>query len=787
MALNRVLIGGASAFALSTGGFAYAQDAETTTAEEPRRLTSVTVTAQKREQSLQDVPIVVTALPTQLVEDAGVSDIKDLTILTPGLLVTSSASTTDTTARIRGVGTVGNNPGLESSVGVVIDGVPRARNGVAFGDLGEIERIEVLKGPQGTLFGKSTSAGVINVITKGAEDEFGAQLELTAGNFGLLRTSASMTGPLSDNVSGRLFGVFEQQDGLLDVVTGDGPRTNNEDVDHEFYSIRGQLDIDVSPNLSIDLTADYTDREENCCLADYVSVDPGRGPAVVAIAGGVGASAPTDPFDRVAFGNRDTDQKIEDWGLSAEVNWDLGFGDLVSLTSYRSYESGLGGDTDYSAADIWYRTSDGTINAFDTFSKELRLSGSTENVDWLVGAFFAQEDLDRIDNLFYGEDYFTYWNALFAGGFTSFDGLFWDANAPATNDAFQQEATTIALFTHNTFAVTDRLDIVAGLRFSQDEKDLSTQYNSESPSCATVAPAMSAALNSVACLPWSNDIFVDFDTEQSRTDEEFSGTLKASYDLTDNVMIYGSVDRGYKAGGFNLDRASDGATVTVDTSFEPETVEALEVGMKTNNADESLFLNGAIFYQDYSDFQLNTFTGTSFIVTSIPQVISKGVDMDFRYLPANLEALTIQGGITYAETQYGDFVAADFNAPPLLPDRTISFAPRWSGSLAATLDTDFIGDWEARWNTSLRYTSRYNTGSNLDPQKDVDELVLVNARAVFLSDDSPISLELWAQNLTDEDYFQVAFDTPLQGSAGSAIAAFLSSPRTYGATIKAKF
>ncbi|MEM9054959.1 MAG: TonB-dependent receptor plug domain-containing protein, partial [Pseudomonadota bacterium] len=182
-----------------TGGVAYAQDDQGGDAEEAdtRRLGAITVTAQKREQSLQDVPVVVTALPTQLIEDAGVRDIKDLTVLTPGLLITSSASQSDTTARIRGVGTVGNNPGLESSVGVVIDGVPRARNGVAFGDLGEIERIEVLKGPQGTLFGKSTSAGVINIITKGPTDDFEAQAELTAGNFGLLRTSGSISGPLS--------------------------------------------------------------------------------------------------------------------------------------------------------------------------------------------------------------------------------------------------------------------------------------------------------------------------------------------------------------------------------------------------------------------------------------------------------------------------------------------------------------------------------------------------------------------------------------------------------------
>src|SRR5690349_18489609 len=166
---------------------------------------TVVVTAQKREQDLQDVPVTVTAISAQLLQDTGVRDIKDLSLLAPGLLVTSSSNEVSTTARIRGIGTVGDNAGLESSVGVVIDGVYRPRNGVGFGDLGELERIEVLKGPQGTLFGKNTSAGVINVVTKRPSFDFGANVELTAGNYGAMEGAASLTGPFSDKVAGRLY------------------------------------------------------------------------------------------------------------------------------------------------------------------------------------------------------------------------------------------------------------------------------------------------------------------------------------------------------------------------------------------------------------------------------------------------------------------------------------------------------------------------------------------------------------------------------------------------------
>ena len=239
--------------------------AQETSSGQGRSIETIIVTAQKREQNLQDVPIVVTAVSGQLLQDSGVKDIKDLTIVAPGLTVTSTSSEASTTARIRGIGTVGDNPGLESSVGVVIDGVYRPRNGVAFGDLGELERIEVLKGPQGTLFGKNTSAGVINVVTKKPSYDFGADVELTGGNYGLMEGSASITGGFNEVVAGRLFVATRERDGYLDVVRGAGPRTEDEDNDRKMQTARGQLLVKPSEELEIRFTGDYTKREENCC------------------------------------------------------------------------------------------------------------------------------------------------------------------------------------------------------------------------------------------------------------------------------------------------------------------------------------------------------------------------------------------------------------------------------------------------------------------------------------------------------------------------------------------
>src|SRR6188768_2784278 len=240
MRFTQVLCGTASAVVLAglTPLAAQAQDTETQTVD------SIVVTAQKREQNLQDVPVVVTAVGAKLLRDTGVKDIKDLTILTPGLTVTSTTSEASTTARIRGVGTVGDNPGLESSVGVVIDGVYRPRNGVGFGDLGPVDQIEVLKGPQGTVYGKNTSAGLINITTRAPSFSQGAEAEITAGNYGGRGIAGGYNDAIGDTIAFSIYGVHRARDGFMDVNTGAGPRASKTDGDMSFHSLRGQLLIE---------------------------------------------------------------------------------------------------------------------------------------------------------------------------------------------------------------------------------------------------------------------------------------------------------------------------------------------------------------------------------------------------------------------------------------------------------------------------------------------------------------------------------------------------------------
>ena len=845
---------------------ARAQSTTPESRDRPTTLSSITVTAQKREEALQDVPVSVTALDEQLIQDTGVRDIKDMQILVPGLTVTSTQNEAITTARIRGIGTVGDNVGLESSVGVVIDGVYRPRNSVGFGDLGQMERIEVLKGPQGTVFGKNTSAGVINVVTRRPAYTQSAEAEITAGNHGALGVAGSYNDALGENAAFSVYAAKRKRDGWMDVDTGSGPRTEGQDYDQDFHTLRGKLLLEPTENLDILLSGDFTSRDENCCTAVQTTVGA-TSQILRALLGGRDAVAPpgTDPFDRVAYSNRATAQKIEDSGVSAAINWDTGwFGGatLTSITASREWESVNGLDYDFSTADILYRNADAdeSFTGFQTFSQELRLTGSSDRVDWMFGLFYADEDLDRTETYRIGAHYEPYLSLAILSlvnpalaQLPNAATFYADATgrAPGTvfaglgaHDRYQQNATSTALFTNNTWHATDALDLTLGLRYTREKKELASDYSNPNGSagCAAlldpvngqsrIAAALlargvpAAALPQVipqvigyGCLPWANPLHASpgRDTFQSMEEKEWSGTLKAAYRWNDNVMTYGSYARGYKGGGFNLDRVqssnglssgnSSGIMPVLDTSFGGEYVDSFELGAKTTWADGSLLLNATLFHQEYEDFQLNAFLGTSFVVRSIPEVTSSGVDAELLWQPRAAPGLMLQGGLMYAKTEFGGGIpGCDFVGPGetsaacpavgqlyKLPGATMPFAPEWSGSLSATYDWDISGNLVGRFNIGAKYMGDYNTGSDLDVEKHQDSYTVVNARVGIGRADQRWMLELWGTNLTDTDYVQVGFDGPLQnvsplpGNPFNTYNAFLGAPRMYGVTLRVRY
>ncbi|MBL8258063.1 MAG: TonB-dependent receptor [Pseudoxanthomonas mexicana] len=838
--------------ALCASTQAYAQQAAAPAGEEePTTLATMTVTAQKREEAMQDVPIAITAISEQLLQDTGVRDIKDLQTLVPGLTVTSTQSEAITTARIRGVGTVGDNVGLESSVGVVIDGVYRPRNSVGFGDLGQLERIEVLKGPQGTVFGKNTSAGVINVITRRPSYTQSAEGEVTAGNYGALGISGAYNDALGEVGAFNIYAAKRKRGGWMDVRTGNGPRQETEDNDQNFQTVRAKLLLEPTENLEILVSGDFTSREENCCAAVQTTV--GATAAILnRLAGGQAVAAPTDnPFNRVAYSNRPTTQDIKENGVAVEVNWDsswFGGATLTSITAQREWEAINGLDYDFSTADILYRVADKdeSFTGFKTFSQEFRLTGSTDRIDWMVGAFYTDEDLDRTETYRIGQQYEPYLSVALlsminpALGASPTAPLFLSqaSGRPFGSafaglgalDTYQQNAKSTALFTNNTWHATDALDLTLGLRYTREKKTLISNYSNPNGGAgcgsmlanpaqvvaALVARGLSVAQASAAaptvvgygCLPWANPLHnaPSRDTVQSREEKEWSGTLKAAYRWNDNVMTYGSFARGYKGGGFNLDRVqssnglSSGGTGIVpvlDTSFAGEFVDSYELGAKTTWLDGNLLLNATLFRQKYENFQLNSFLGTSFVVRSIPEVVSQGLDAELMWQPKSIRGLMLQSGLMYADTTYGDTIpGGDFVAPTgalyKLPGSQMSFAPKWSGSASVTYEWD-IGSLMARFNIGAKYVSKYNTGSDLDPEKTQDAYTVANARIGIGAQDQRWMLELWGTNITNEDYVQVGFDGPLQNVSPApnnpfnTFNAFLGAPRMYGVTLRVRY
>ena len=773
---------------------ALAQDA----APAPDDSEEIVVTAQKRKQRLQDVPIVVTTLNKETLKDAGVRDVKDLMQVTPGLVVTSNANEAATTIRIRGIGTVGDNPGLEASVGMVIDGIYRPRGANGIGDLGELERVEVLKGPQGTLFGKNTSAGVVNVITAAPDFDFGMETVLTAGNYGAKEASIAVNGALVDDVlAGRLYIAARERDGFYDVVTGNGPRTRTDDQNRDYWTARGQLLWQPNDALSMRLIADYTKRSESCCAG--VTKIRGASAGLLDLVTGIPATLnPPDPESRIAYANRSGDNTTEDRGLSLEINYDLeglGGATFTSITAWRNWEFNLHDqDSDFSRADILYRDrDDGYFTGFEQFSQEFRLAGEAGKLAWLVGGFYADETLDQVSSISIGTNLEAFMSRVFSGGASSTflanrlglaPGSVLPANA-STADYYTQGSESFALFTNNSYKFTDALELTVGLRYTSETKTLDALYTSTGMGngCATLLAnpaALPASALGVVCHPLLDPAFRNYRTYQERSAEELTGTAKLSYRINEDVMVYASYARGYKSAGFNLDRARVApGTGSPDTYFPGEFVDSYEIGTKTEWFDKAVLLNVTGFYQKYEGFQINVYNGLSYFVSSIPEVTSAGVDVDFIWR-SPIEGLTFQGGVTYANTRYGDFVPAP-GVPVLLPGRRVAFAPLVSGNLQATYDVDLSETIALHANVSYRYSGGYSAGQDLLAVKYQPSYSIVNARIGIGGIDDKWSVELWGANLTDETVSQVVFDPAFQTGSYNEI---LAPPRTYGVTLR---
>ncbi|MEZ5958747.1 MAG: TonB-dependent receptor [Hyphomonadaceae bacterium] len=877
------LLSGASLAAMGAISPAFSQD-EVETSDE------IIVTATGRAAAIQDVPLAVTAVGGEQLTNSGAQDLRDVTQVVPSFQLGTGQSIAASTPRIRGIGTGGDNVGFESAVGIFIDGVYRARAGAALSDLPDIERVEVLRGPQGTLFGRNTSAGAVSVVSAGPDFDPGMYIEGLYGlddlEEGSLRAGVNV--PVSDSVAFRFDGSVRSRSGYItDLISGDDLNTRDR------WTARGQMQWDISPDATLRVIVDAAEADEVCCgvtpfiygttqaavtaivgPAGTPAINPeGRSMTVTGALPGLPSFGPGLPAQPGTNARALTDA-TEDIGFSAQLDWEIGGVDLTSITAFRDWKQTRGQDIDFNLIDIAYR--DGVEVGVENFTQEIRLQGEAGPVNWLAGVFYSDEQVVNNDRIRIGAHANLYANALAQGGTAPlaaiggpvggcqlFDSgpvnvepdttpsffycvsdnpatpLVFDPNPALANlylqgnvagagqqrDDWQADTQSWSVFTHNEISLSDQLVLTLGARYTSETKDITADLLSVSPACDSLraieiatdpffggaadgvgfievlqSTASAGGLMNIACSPAVNPM-ANGHWAGSSEENEFSGTLSLAYHLSDEVMLYGGYSRGYKAGGFNLDRqglairpdTTSAATLNINqTHFDPEFTDAYEVGLKSTIFGGTTTLNLTAFYQQIHDYQLNAFNGFNFITRNVPEVISQGAELEFSSSP--MEGLTISGGVSYIDAYFDSEVrfspltaglgANDPNA--VFAGDALALSPEWTATAAIAYTMPLGADLRALFYLDSRWNSEDRTQTlGRDPlgRTDNEAFAVFNGRIGIGPDDERWSVEFWGRNLTDEFYYVGAFQATLQNT----IVIYPSEPQTYGVTLRARY
>lgn len=829
---------GASAIAIAASSPMLAQAGQSQAAE----LGEIVVTATLKNETLQKVPLAITVIDQQMLERAGIKDLRDLGAAAASFNLTNSNSESGgSTIRIRGVGTTGNNTGLESAVGIFIDGVYLSRPGIALGDLLDVQQIEVLRGPQGTLFGRNTSAGALNIRTRKPNLEaFEGYANATYGNYDLVNLQGGISAPIVEGALAlRVSGAYRKRDGYITSTSGVDSNNRNR------YIIRGQLEWQPSADLSIRLIGDYSKSDERCCepitVQDTSFVSRGLYTAVgLPSDGGISASGDSAVASRTGNGEFQLD-RLNQWGASGQIDWRLGDVDLVSITAYRRSSATPVANSDFTSLKI-FSTSDigatSTGNAqqvksvTETFSQELRLSGSLFNdrLSFLVGGYYLDENISELQSLTLGSDFQRNNSVLLrAIGITALGAnpalalaQNVNANSDYANNLFTQQGRNWSLFTNETFKVTDRLSINVGARYSDDRKaGKYTQVSARSSACtatlgspivAGLSAAARGAVVGLACFPFATQANLPgagtaagpptpapFDLVFS--DSELSYTGKILWEPFRGINTYASFTHGYKSGGFNLDPSA--AIRGADPRFGSEQVDAYELGLKAQ-IGRSVVANFAVFDQHLKGFQVLEFTGVQFVTFNVAKARSTGAEFEItaRVSPS----LTANASYTFTNARYPIDCAGTSTNPSILSlcGQTLTNAPRHVVISGLNYDRNIGRDLNISLNGSVRLESDRRTstqavvvGTTIPTPFDIqDGNAKVDLRFGVGSQNGVWRIEVWGNNLTDAFTRSVTFNTALRGTTsatgganaiGQARSANFAEPRTFGVTLRSRF
>ncbi len=755
----------ASICAIATTSSAFAQDADTGS----EGFEDIIVTAQRRSQDLRDVPISITAANAEALANARVDNVSNIQAISPSISFrVTNIATSSANLIIRGLGTTGISRSFEGSVGVFIDGVYRTRAAAALQNFLDIDNLQVLRGPQGTLFGKNTTAGAL-LLQSAAPSvlEPRGLLDVTFGNYNSAIVRAAGSLPVTDKVAIRLAGMGSFQDGFYtDSTTG---RSLNNNFS---YAVKGQLLFEASDAVSLRLIGDYSRSEGNCCYATSDYINGPTQPLINALAQGNGRTLPStrlQDFEQTL--STDGDQFTEDYGGTLLV--DIGFGDdmLKSVTALRQFSlSQADMDADFSGADILII---GESFSSRFFSQELTYNGriSAIKADYVLGLFFSDEKIDMGRVLDWGTQAQPYWDVLLAaqgvppGSVSAAAGVF-------ANERMRATAKSYAGFAHTDIDLGGGFSLLGGLRYSVEKKTGAFAYN-------YFDPAPNAVFLALGVSPGP-------DYSDERTDKAFSGTIGAQYRLNDDVMLYATYNRGFKAGGVNVDANGAGTVannpeivpgaVPLDPTYKPETVNAFEVGAKAEYWGGRARSNISFFYYDINNIQVAQFVGLRFTVLNGEAAKDYGVELENMFKLNDALILNLDG-TWIPEAKINEDAGID----PVLSDTRFRFAPKFQGNATLSLDTPLNDALNLVGRFQYQYSGpQYISTASLTRRNAVG---LVNAN-LGLRLNSGVTAEAWVQNLFNETYPSQLFETPLQSGDQNA---YLAPPRTFGVRFRASF
>ena len=718
----------------------------------PPRIDEIVVTAERRSETLQDVPVSISAVSGETLEESSIFDTEALASTVPGLVLQKDVVGK---AVIRGIGTENFTVGGDPGVAVYVDGAYMARSSTAIFDFFDVERVEVLRGPQGTLYGRNATGGVINVISRAPTDEFEGQVKLTAGDFGMLRSEAAISGTIANGIRGRVAGMYSERDGFTDnVFAGAGDRGLDELDSKDLWAVRGRLDFDLGDSATLELIGEIYRDDSNppafWYTDDTLPWESGTSefPRDLRTVS-QGYEAETPGFTSLSVGQANRQDQT---GLTARLSWDFENLSLTSVSAYRDIEFDWINDGDgLSDFLVVYFQRDES----DQFSQDIQLASTGSGpFQWIAGAFYLTEDSEGLYAIPLGPGFAP------PGGFTvAFDG---------TN-----ETEAFGIFAEGSYSFGDFV-LTAGLRYSDESKD------------ATLATPL-----------FEGDTTFPVQT-QSDSFDALTPRLVLEYQALEGVNLYGSITRGFKSGGYSL-------LDNPINAFDEETIWAYEVGMKSQFAEDRVRLNLSAFVYDYEDQQLSQVTNLATQTSNAGSSSIWGLEAEFVALLG--DNFRIDGNFAYLDTEFDEFCTTDTrntelpldpancsfddgaggtfatsnlagNDLPRAPDLTAFLAGTYETSLTADINGFFRAEWQ---HTGDQFFSVFNR-----PNVAQDAYDLFNASVGVAAANGSWTARLWVRNLADEEYFSNLFES---GVTDTLVVpqGFVGPPRTWGLTLSLNF